>query len=288
MVRIRDVAVALAVATALLAAARPALADPIPLTGWVANDFTSANGSLTIPVYQGPGVIAGPDGSNPNQLVNGFDVQSIRLNYDATTDTLSVGIQGYKNVAGLEQIFGDATGSLDPSQDPSPNMSGLKSVAIAFAPVIHDANGNPAAGTPAIIAGIPQDKSLAGSGTDGFTVSQYAANPSGLEFSFGQQLAQHTGNLAFNPSAAHPDLEFTIKNFSQIPGLNMSNGFYIQAYAGAPGDQEGEVQTSWMFSPQPGKINPPAVPEPTTWLAWVLLAGGVGWREYGRRSAARP
>jgi hypothetical protein len=284
MVRIRDVALALTAAVVTLAAPRPALANPIPLTGFVANDFTPANGSVIVPVYQGPGVIAGPDGSAPGQLVGGFDIQSIRLNYDATTDTMSVGIQGYKNAAGLEQIFGDATGNLDPSKDPSPNFGGSKSVAIAFAPLGHDANGKPVAGSPAIIAGIPSDKSMGGNGTtDGFTVSQFSSNPSGLEFSFGKQLAQYTGNLAYNPSAAHPDLEFTIKNFSQIPGLNMKNGFYLQAYAGAPGDQNGEVQTAWTFSPAPQGFN---APEPMTWLAWMLLAGGAGWRQYRRRLAA--
>jgi len=286
MVRIRDVAWALAAAAATLAAPRPALADPIALTGFAANDFTAANGSLNVPVYQGPGVIAGPDGSNPGQLVSGFDIQSIRLNYDATTDTMAVGIQGYKNAAGLEQIFGDATGNLDPSKDPNPNFGGSKSIALAFAPLSHDANGKPVAGSQAIIAGIPQNKAMGGSGTtDDFTVSQYSANPSGLEFSFGKQLAQFTGSLAYNPSAAHPDLEFTIKNFSQVAGLNMKNGFYLQAYAGAPGDQNGEVQTAWTYSPAPQGFN---APEPMTWLAWVLLAGGAGWRQYRRRPAARP
>src|ERR1700755_2328402 len=133
MVRTRDVVWALAAAALTPAASGSAPGDPISLTGFAANDFTAANGSIIVPVYQGPGVIAGPDGTDPGQLVGGFDIQSIRLNYDAKTDIMSVGIQGYKNAAGLEQIFGDATGNLDPSKDPNPNFGGSKSVAIAFA-----------------------------------------------------------------------------------------------------------------------------------------------------------
>ena len=52
MVRIRDVAWALA-AAAVLAGSGPASADPITLTGNVANDFTAANGSVEIPIARG-------------------------------------------------------------------------------------------------------------------------------------------------------------------------------------------------------------------------------------------
>ena len=259
MVRIRDVAWAMAAAAVILAGSRPALAGPISLTGNTATDFTAANGSIIVPVNEGPGVIAGPDGSAPGQLVGGFDIQSIRLNYNAATDTMYVGIQGYKNAAGQEQIFGDATGNPNPAADPNPNLGGLKSVAIAFAPLTLNAAGKDVPGTPAIIAGIPQDKSMAGVGTiDGFTVSQYAANASGLEFSFGHQLAQYTGNLAYNPSAANPDLEFTINNFSKIPGLNLSNGFYLQAYAGAGRPGRGSPDLVDLLAVAPGIQRPGA------------------------------
>ncbi len=294
MVRIRDVAGALAAAAALLAAVRPASADPITLTGNVANDFTAANGSVAVPLSftpttgpnagqiqytNGPGYVAGPDGTNPDQLVGGVDMRSIWFNYNAGTDTMYVGIQGFKNVAGKPEIFGDITGNPDPTQDVSSSASntflGLKAVALTFAPMTHNAAGQPVPGTPAIIAGIPQDKSLGGSGTtDGFTVSQYSANGAGLPFSFGQPIAG-AGNLAFNTSAAHPDFEFTINNFSKLSGIVPSSGFFIEGYAGMPGSVAGKSEFSWIQAPAAQGIG---APEPTTWLAWMVLVGGAGWR----------
>jgi MYXO-CTERM domain-containing protein len=292
MVRIRDVARTFAaLAVLLLAGSRPvlagAIASPITLTGNVANDFTANNGSIAVPVDQGPGVIAGPDGSTANQLVAGVDIQNIWLNYNAASDTMYVGIQGYKNVAGQEEIFGDDSGNTNPLADANSSSTnefgGLKSFAITFAPLTHNAAGQAIPGTPTIIAGVPQDKSLAGTGTtDGFTVSHYNGNTL-LEMAFGQQIA-NSGNMAFNPSAATPDAEFTITNFSKISGVNPANGFYLQAYSGTPGNTEGKVQTSWIYSPAPQDFN---TPEPTTWVAWMLLAGGAAWRSR-RRPAARP
>jgi hypothetical protein len=291
MVRVRDVVWALAAAAVMLAGSRPTLADPITLTGNIASDFTTSNGSIMIPVDQGPVEIAGtsPTGNN---LVGGVDIQNIWLNYNPTTDTMYVGIQGYKNSAGQEEIFGDYSGNPNPAADTSVttnadgslnNFGGLKSVALAFAPLTENAAGKNVAGTPSIIAGIPQDKSQGGSGTiDGFTVSQYNGN-SLLEMGFGNQIA-NAGNLAYNPSAAHPDLEFTINNFSKISGINPANGLYLEAYSGTAGSTEGKVQTSWIYSPpSPQGITP----EPTTWMAWILLlAGGAGW-QYRRRLAGR-
>jgi hypothetical protein len=282
MVRIRDLFWALAAIAVTLAGSRPALADPIALTGNVASDFTASNGSVMVPVNLGPGMVSGPDGSSPNQLVAGVDIQNIWLNYNAGNDTMSVGIQGYKNVAGQEEIFGDDSGNPNPALDANPNFSGLSSVAIAFAPLAHNAAGQNVPGTPSIIAGVPQLKpATASSDTPYFIVSQYSANAAGLEFSFGNVLSG-AGSLAFNPSAAHPDLEFTINNFSKISGINLQNGLYLEAYSGTPGNAEGKLQTSWMFSTEPQ-----ALPEPTTWLVWAALAGGAAFR-FRRSRRTRP
>jgi MYXO-CTERM domain-containing protein len=204
-------------------------------------------------------------------LASGFWIQDVRTSYDAASDTMSVGVRGYQNVAGQEAIFGDSSGNLNPGLDSNPNLGGDKSLAISFAPV-STSGGHQVPGVPVVIAGIPADKSKVGSGTiDGFTVSQDTNTPGLPQYSFGQPLPQFTGNLAFNPSAAHPDLEFTIKNFSKIPGLNASNGYYVQVYAGSAQDiVSGEVSTGWLKVPA---LQQQTIPEPTSWLAWLVLAG---------------
>jgi hypothetical protein len=95
-------------------------------------------------------------------------------------------------------------------------------------------------------------------------------------------LTNNLGNLAFDPSAAHPGFEFTIKNFSKIsPTLDPTKGFWIQAYAGSPNDNPiGEESTDFIKIPA---FAPQTIPEPTTWLAWSLVAGAAGYRLRRRR-----
>jgi hypothetical protein len=259
-------------------------AAPIQFTGNVSQDFNPATN---------PNVQITPVSSNPLNIgqsswitnlgwVSGWSVQDIRTNYDSTTDTLYVGINTFKNAQGQFAPFGQANG--DPSGTATPydpaNMGGDKSIALAIAPVNAGSPSQP--GAPTVIAGIPADKKEAGGGTDGFTVSQYDASKvaSGLAYQFGQQLPQFTGNLAFNPSPDHPQLEFTIKDFSKIPGIDPSNGFWISAYAGSSLDGvAGEAYLSWSKVPANAEQN---IPEPTTWLAWSLVAGAAAWRLRGR------
>src|SRR5262245_9770293 len=125
MVRIRCVAWVFAVLA--IAGIRPALADPITLTGNVVNDCPQSNRSVTtIHVGEGAGLVAGPSGSTPNQLASGFWIQDIRTSYDAASDTMYLGVHGYPNVAGQPAIFGDSSGNPNPALDKNPNMGGDK------------------------------------------------------------------------------------------------------------------------------------------------------------------
>ena len=222
-----------------------------------------------------------------NGWISGWSIQDIRTYYNSSTDTLYVGINTFANSSGKYAPFGQANG--DPSgtatsYDPA-NLGGDKSIALAFAPVSSTSSTSP--GTPVIVAGVPADKSVAGKGTDGFTVSTYnaaGASSAGLGYSFGTQLPQYTGNLAYNPSPSHPQLEFTISNFSKIPGLNASNGFWISAYAGSAVDGVGEAYLAWTKIPANAEQN---VPEPATWLAWSLASAGAAWRFRKNRKQVR-
>lgn len=268
------------IAVALLAA-RSAAADPITFTGNVANDFNPATNSdvVVIPHSLVPEHIAQPAWMTDAGLVSGWNIKDVRLDYNPQTDTLYVGVNTFG-------IAGDVDGKGNPGQvdtqlaqaggsNPA-NFGGDKSMAIGFAlaGATFSATNPPA---PAIVAGIPGDKSQAGSGLDGFTVAKYA--PTGgsggpnydLVTSFGKALTAAAGSsLAFNPTAQHPGFEFTITNFSKLLGGNPLNvGLVVSA-------QDGSIDgivTGKDYVPAT-LIEAQEIPEPTTWLVWAGLAGG--------------
>jgi hypothetical protein len=279
------------IAALALIGARPVLANPITFTGFVANDFSASNPNVNItPVSNSP-LTVGPAQYIVNAgQVSGWAVQDIRTSYDTASDTLYVGFAGFNNSKGVPAIFGDADGNGNPGVTGAQmaaaggvntaHLGGDKSFALAVAPSL--ASNSTLPGTPAIIAGIPADKTFAGPGTDGFTVASYVNPTLGLSNSFGAKLPNYQGTLAFDPSAQHPQLEFTIKNFSKIPGIDPSKGFWIQAYAGSLNDVVvGEMGLDFTKVPAfaSGAQN---IPEPAALIAWTLVAGAAALR-YRRR-----
>jgi hypothetical protein len=265
-------------------------AAAIEFTGNVPYDFNPATnpGVVVTPVSNNPLDIGQPAADTANGWVSGWSIQDIRTYYNASNDTLYVGINTFANSQGVHAPFGQANGDPTgtPTADDPANLGGDKSIAIAFAPV--SATNPTQPGTPLVVAGVPADKSVAGKNTiDGYTVSSYdavkAAN-GGLGYSFGQTLPQYTGNLAFNPNPTQPQLEFTITNFSHIPGLNPSNGFWIEMYAGSAVDQVGEAGLAWTKVGTTAAQQIPNVPEPATWLTWTwtLVIGAAACRFRGR------
>ncbi len=260
-------------------------AAPIPFTGNVTSDFdpTTNPGVVVTPVSSDPLNIGQQSWITANGWVSGWSIQDIRTYNDASTDTLYVGINTFKNNQGVNAPFGQANG--DPTGTPTgydpAHLGGDKSIALAFAPVNSTNPSLP--GTPVVVAGVPADKTVAGTGTDGYTVSTYNATQAanaGLAYSFGTSLPRHMGNLAYDPSPAHPQLEFTIANFSRIPGLNPGVGYWIEAFAGSAQDGvAGEAYLDWTKVPVTAAQN---IPEPTTWLAWTLVIGAAACRFRGR------
>ena len=204
-----------------------------------------------------------PTGSNYIAMpswttTSGWDVKEIVFTYYAKTDTLDVDVK-------TTGIAGDADGSGHPG-GPDPrltaaggvnpaNIGGRGSITIAFA----EANANHSMGGGVAVAGVPEFKP-AGAPNDGFMLAQYRQG-SALPTSYGSPITTAVGTLLYNPSAAHPDFEFTIQNFSKLFGLNLANGFYFSGYAGSPDDVvvgEDNIGATFVsgFNPSPQTINP--------------------------------
>ena len=136
-----------------------------------------------------------------------------------------------------------------------------------------------------VVAGIPANKAAAGPGLNGFSVASYLNANAGLVPNFGESLPDHQGVLAFDPSADHPDFEFTIRNFSKIPGIDPAQGFWMGAYAGSVKDVVvGEDALQWTRIP---RFSPQGVPEPTTILAWSFMAAARPGALRRRRGGSR-
>ena len=284
------------VATLVLLGVRPALSAPINLTGYVESDFARTNPNVQItPIYSNP-LTAGESPFIPaNGWVSGWAIKDVRTSYDQATDTMYVGVDTFKNSSGVQAIVGDADGNGNAGQAgaqmataggvDTPHLGGHKSVTIAFAP--NGPNGVSHSGTPVVVAGVPADKSQSGPGLDGFNVAAYRIMNSGIEYNYGATLTNNLGTLAFDPSPQHPGFEFTIKNFTKVPGLNPKDGYWIGLYAGTTDDVVVGESTKDLTR-IPSLEAQVATPEPATVVSWALVAGGTLLHlRYRRRRAAR-
>ena len=242
-------------------------------SGNVELDFPTTNPNVSVVnIPNARDQVAQASWITTNGWTNGWTVKDIRTLYNPQTDTMAVGVNFFG-------IAGDADGNGDPGvADPKTvasggvdvaHLGGRESITVAI-----DTNHS---GSPTIVAGVPADKSTAGTGLDGFNVAAYKNTGLGIAWSYGQTLTNHPGTLAFDPSKDHPGFEFTITNFSKLPGLNMSKGFWIEAFAGSPDDVvAGEDFINWTNVPTPaGQVV--VGPEPSTLAAWSL----VSWAQPG-------
>ena len=163
----------------------------------------------------------------PDGTFSGWDITGLELTYDEATDTMRVRIN-------VGTILGDADGDGDPGAASAwlaanggsdiPNLGSSEAAAVFF-----DLNQD---GDYDVIAGI------SGS-TDyyGFSVNEFSGSFSPA-YNFGTPFPGSTGSISPNPSAANPDLEFSIVNWSTLPGHDGSPGFCVGAYLGS-GDDAG-------------------------------------------------
>jgi hypothetical protein len=266
--------------------ARPVVAGPITFTGNVSTDFgittpgQSTNPDITVISSTATLNPESTTGASGTPLLNGVApgdaIKQIALEYNAATDTMYVGVQTW----GVAGNVGSTT------------IANGNGMVVGFAS-LNGGTFNPAdLSPPTFVAGTanvsPGESSAAagrGSGLDGFNVAKYAggtvAGTMNLLTGFGQTLPAGLGNLAFNPTAATPDYEFTIANFSKVLGANPANGVVVMT-------QDGEVNVDTSKDELVGVgVEAQQIPEPTALLVWAGLAGGMTWG-YRRRSRRSP
>jgi len=260
----------------------------VNFTGNVATDFpaTTSPGVVIFNSSNTPGIQHPiiPPYLQPLIPVSGFDLSEIRVSYDAATDTLSVGLnQPPSNPANPSSgpvIAGDAddngtAGTVNPAvaaADPGFTefyaLGGSDTMA-AFL----DLTGT---GIPDVVAGFsptpPAPTSTDPAPAKPYQVAQAIpniSNPHGVPM-FGTPLPQFDGNVYLFNSASHPNLEFAIKDFSQLyqaetgKALTPTSVIGIGAFAGSLDD----IGISDAFFPENSftlsqATAPPANPVPS-------------------------
>lgn len=203
-----------------------ATAAPI-FTGNAAADF---NGPDVIKINDLEGDVGMPSPDFPASARSGWDMRAVYLAYDQASDTMYVGID-------CIVICGDADGDGDPNRTgpilgKPVNQGGLGGEDVAdFGPgesfgLLIDTN-NDISGTTGsfeVVIGVKNSDSLAQLGAYAYTGN---IGEQLLDQTWGTKLPNKV-TLSTPPSAAAPDLEFAIADFSKLPGFPV--GKPIQSY----------------------------------------------------------
>ena len=218
----------------------PTLAQP-PLNGNVETDFT---GPDVVIFSDGVGDVGLP-AQAPLGTVSGWDMKDLRICYNATTDTMYIGINVGNNSS---TILGDADGDGNPGGTSAwlgglggtdvPNLGLLEAATVYF-----DLNED---GTWDVIAGISATGNYSSFSVNSVT---YPFQPA---YSFGSPLTGHIGAISSNPDGAHPDLEFTITGWSTLPGQDRSAAFCGGVFLGSYADAGiGEDSLNYCYGVEP-------------------------------------
>jgi len=228
--------------------------------------------------FTGPNVIRIDDRSTPDvglphpafptTTISGFDIRALYLEYDTATDILYVGIDCFN-------ICGDTDGDGDPSGT-STALAGLGGEDVPeFGPgesfgmlIDTDNDYTGASGDFDVVIGVRDEDTLAQIGA--FEYSGLIGEEMVNEV-WGNRLA-NVVTLFQSPSAAAPDLEFSIANFSTLPGFTpgqLPQTYQLHSGMGALGVDDGigedylPDQTAIVITPTPTPTVSPTPPPPT-------------------------
>jgi hypothetical protein len=239
----------------------------VNFSGNVATDFpaTQSPGVVIFNSSNTPGIIT-PDTSFYGSLIptSGYAISEIRVSYDSVDDTLSVGfgqppadipsdptgqvIAGDADDNGNAGNVNPAVLALDPFFTEFPALEGQNIEMYSFLDLADT-------GTPDVVAGFSPNQPF---NPPGFNTANMSGSPSpnpqapkpyevaqavptsmpNTGPGFGTLLPNNTGNVYLANQAAHPNLEFSITNFSQLylqetgQALTPSSVIGIGAFAG--------------------------------------------------------
>ena len=230
----------------------------VTFTGNAATDFAGAGNSVVDPV----GDVGLPLGFSTQ---SGWDLMMIYLSYDPLTDTIFVGLESVG-------IFGDSDGDGDPGNTGAelllnggldfPDLAGPESVVMTF-----DLDGDD---LPDLVVGNPF-----GTDINSFMAASFSGSPFAPQFAFGPAIPGVSVNVFASPSAAQPDLEFSITGISIVASMfgDINNTLVgLGVFAGSFGD--GGIGED--FIPGIGLLEPVDLPELFATLGdffWVDLNG---------------
>lgn len=260
-----------------------ARADLLGLTGNAVIDLPTSDPGVFV-IQDRVDDVAQANWMTSRGWTTGWNMQDLRVRYDSKTDALTVGVN-FIGIAGDSDGNGDP-GTADPLTTASggldlAHLGGRKSISVGFARALP----NGSMGSLAMVAGVSAIKTPGGGGgIDGFKVASLTGTD-GLPYGFGASIPGVTGDLAFDPSAAHPDFVFVIENVSRIAGFSPSSGYWISAFAGSPDDVvAGEDTIAWTRVPPTS--SPQVVPEPSS-VVLLAIGGAIAWNSFRRRRSAR-
>ena len=241
------------IAVGVILFAGQALAGPVTFTGDVPTDFVGEQ------FFLDPDGGLDDVGMPPGFTTTGNAIIQLAVAYDTLSDTLYVGID---TVGIALDVDGDG--------DPGHTSSKLKrlgghdypscGVAESFTFSIDLDND----GFFDVIAGLD----LAGTATAGYQVAAFSGDPWAPYLAFGAPIPGVGGSMNHDPSAAMPDLEFTVTGLTNIdPGFD-GNDIHLHAFVGSLADDGFGEDFLEVFP----------IPEPTTLVlvgATVALLAGV-------------